>query len=84
MGGKVSVLEARPEYLGRVETIHPVDTPVEQAVAEMVRLSYQILKYREAISEIAVQRRELASLLLDALGPTAAAKRLGISRQTLW
>lgn len=41
-------------------------------------------KHRRAISDIAANRRELAERLSEEIGPTRAAERLGISRQTFW
>jgi predicted DNA-binding protein (UPF0251 family) len=60
------------------------DGAIEQIVNEMRRLGEETLAHRAAISEIASLRRNLAEQLRDAIGPTAAAKRLSISRQTFW
>lgn len=60
------------------------DKKMEKVVKELLRLPAETAKHREAISRIAVRRRELAGELSDVIGPTQASKRLGISRQTFW
>ena len=55
-----------------------------KVVKELLRLPGETVKHREAISRIALRRRELAGQLSEELGPTRASKRLGISRQTFW
>ena len=57
---------------------------MDRVVKELLRLPDETAGHREAISRIAARRRELAGRLGEALGPTQAAKRLGISRQTFW
>ncbi len=57
---------------------------MDRVVKELLRLPDETARHREAISRIAARRRELAGRLGEALGPTQAAKRLGISRQTFW
>ncbi len=53
-------------------------------VKELLRLPSETAKHRAAISRIAGRRRELAGRLGEAIGPTKAAQRLGVSRQTFW
>jgi len=53
-------------------------------VKELLRLPAETAKHRAAISRIAARRRELAGRLGEAIGPTKAAQKLGISRQTFW
>jgi hypothetical protein len=60
------------------------DQELEQLVAELLRLPDETAAHRAEISRLALRRRELALVLNDAIGPTLAAKRLGISRQTFW
>jgi len=60
------------------------DQGVERLVGELLAIPAQTAAHRAEISRLAVQRRELASQLNDVIGPTMAAKRLGISRQTFW
>jgi predicted DNA-binding transcriptional regulator AlpA len=60
------------------------DKEMDRVVKELLRLPDETARHREAISRIAARRRELAGRLGEALGPTQAAKRLGISRQTFW
>jgi hypothetical protein len=67
-----------------VEELDPDRTSIDRAVDEMIRLSDEIVMHRMAIAVIALKRHQLAVVLRNALGPTVAAKRLGISRQTLW
>ena len=57
---------------------------VDEIVAELLRLPGEIADHRAAISEIAARRRQLAEELGQEIGPTKAAQRLGISRQTFW
>jgi hypothetical protein len=57
---------------------------LEQLVAELLSIPDETAEHRAAISRLAVRRRELAVRLNEAIGPTLAAKRLGISRQTFW
>ena len=57
---------------------------MDRVVKELLRLPGETLKHREAVSRIAVKRRELAGRLGEAIGPTEAAKKLGVSRQTFW
>jgi hypothetical protein len=60
------------------------DQELEQLIAELRRLPDETAAHRAEISRLATRRRELAVVLNDAIGPTLAAKRLGISRQTFW
>jgi hypothetical protein len=60
------------------------DAELEQLVAELLRFPGETAAHRAEISRLAARRRELAMVLNGAIGPTLAAKRLGISRQTLW
>lgn len=53
-------------------------------IGELLRLPGETAAHRAEISRLAARRRELAMVLNDAIGPTLAAKRLGISRQTFW
>jgi hypothetical protein len=53
-------------------------------VEELLRLPGETAKHRAAISRIAARRRELAERLGEAIGPTKAAQKLGVSRQTFW
>lgn len=53
-------------------------------MSELLAMPAETARHRAAISEIAARRRVLAGELAGAIGPTEAAKRLGISRQTLW
>ncbi len=57
---------------------------MDRVVNELLRLPGETAKHRAAISRIATRRRELAGLLGEAIGPTKAAQRLGVSRQTFW
>ncbi|MGD0440466.1 MAG: hypothetical protein ABSB52_07530 [Acidimicrobiales bacterium] len=57
---------------------------MDQVVKELLRLPAETAKHRAAISRIAARRRELAGRLGEAIGPTKAAQKLGISRQTFW
>ena len=57
---------------------------MDRVVKELLRLPGETAKHRAAISAIASKRRELAGHLGEAIGPTEAAKRLGVSRQTFW
>jgi DNA invertase Pin-like site-specific DNA recombinase len=60
------------------------DKEMDRVVKELLRLPGETTKHREAISRIAVKRRELAGRLGEAIGPTEAARKLGVSRQTFW
>ena len=60
------------------------DKEMDRVVKELLRLPGETAKHRAAISAIASKRRELAGHLGEAIGPTEAAKRLGVSRQTFW
>jgi DNA-binding XRE family transcriptional regulator len=60
------------------------DKEMDKVVKELLRLPNETTKHREAISRIAVRRRELAGRLGEAIGPTKAAQKLGVSRQTFW
>jgi hypothetical protein len=73
------VILTRSGTVGGVE-----DSELEQLIAELLRLPGETAAHRAEISRLAARRRELAIVLNDAIGPTLAAKRLGISRQTFW
>ncbi len=60
------------------------DAELEQLIGELLRLPGETAAHRAEISRLAAHRRELATALNDAIGPTLAARRLGISRQTFW
>jgi hypothetical protein len=60
------------------------DAELEQLIEELLRLPGETAAHRAEISRLAARRRALAVVLSDAIGPTLAAKRLGISRQTFW
>jgi hypothetical protein len=60
------------------------DREMDRVVKELLRLHSETAKHRAAISRIATRRRELAARLGEAIGPTKAAQKLGVSRQTLW
>ena len=60
------------------------DKEMDRVVKELLRLPSETAKHRAAISRIAAKRRELAGRLGEAIGPTKAAQRLGVSRQTFW
>jgi predicted DNA-binding protein (UPF0251 family) len=60
------------------------DDEMDQVVNELLRLPDETAMHRAAISRIAIRRRELAGRLREAIGPTKAAQKLGISRQTFW
>jgi predicted DNA-binding protein (UPF0251 family) len=60
------------------------DQELEELIAELRRLTDETAAHRAEISRLAARRRQLAILLNDAIGPTLAAKQLGISRQTFW
>ena len=60
------------------------DAELEKLIGELLRLPGETAAHRAEISRLAARRRELAMVLNDAIGPTLAAKRLGISRQTFW
>jgi hypothetical protein len=60
------------------------DAELEQLINELLSLPGETAAHRAEISRLAARRRELAMVLSDAIGPTLAAKRLGISRQTFW
>ena len=57
---------------------------MDQLVRELLRLPGETAEHRAAISRIAAKRRELAGRLGEAIGPTKAAQKLGVSRQTFW
>jgi len=57
---------------------------MDRVVKELLRLPVETAKHRAAISRIAAKRRELAERLGEAIGPTKASQRLGVSRQTFW
>ncbi len=57
---------------------------MDRVIKELLRLPDETAKHRAAISRIAARRRELAGRLGEAIGPTKAAQRLGVSRQTFW
>ena len=57
---------------------------MDRVVKELLRLPSETAKHHAAISRIAGRRRELAGRLGEAIGPTKAAQRLGVSRQTFW
>jgi hypothetical protein len=60
------------------------DKEMDQVVRELLLLPAETAKHRAAISRIAARRRELAERLGEAIGPTKAAQKLGVSRQTFW
>jgi hypothetical protein len=60
------------------------DKEMDRVVKELLRLPSETAKHRAAISRIAAKRRELAGRLGEAIGPTKAAQKLGVSRQTFW
>ena len=60
------------------------DKEMDRVVKELLRLPGETAKHRAAIYRIAAKRRELAGRLGEAIGPTKAAQRLGVSRQTFW
>ena len=60
------------------------DKETDRVVKELLRLHSETAKHRAAISDIATRRRELAARLGEAIGPTKAAQKLGVSRQTFW
>ncbi|MGD0985972.1 MAG: hypothetical protein ABSA65_19510 [Acidimicrobiales bacterium] len=60
------------------------DKEMDRVVKELLRLPVETAKHRAAISRIAAKRRELAERLGEAIGPTKASQRLGVSRQTFW
>jgi len=70
--------------------LHPtytesVETPeIDALLQELTQIPVEISWHREEISALAARRRELAERVVAELGPTEVAKRLGISRQTLW
>jgi len=57
---------------------------MDRVVKELLGLSAETAKHRAAISRIAERRRELAGRLDEAIGPTKASQKLGVSRQTFW
>ncbi len=57
---------------------------MDRVVKELLRLPGETARHRAAISRIAARRRELAVFLGEAIGPTKAAQKLGVSRQTFW
>ena len=60
------------------------DKEMDRVVTQLLRLPGETAKHRAAISRIAAKRRELAGRLGEAIGPTKAAQKLGVSRQTFW
>ncbi|MCU1491112.1 MAG: hypothetical protein JWM85_2517 [Acidimicrobiaceae bacterium] len=60
------------------------ETNLEAQLGELLRIPTEITAHREQISDLATRRRQLAERVVEVLGPTETAKRLGISRQTLW
>jgi hypothetical protein len=60
------------------------DKEMDRVVKELLRLPSETAKHRAAISRIATKRRELARHLGEAIGPTKASQKLGVSRQTFW
>jgi FixJ family two-component response regulator len=60
------------------------ESDLEAQLKELQRIPLEISGHREKISALAARRRELAERVVAGLGPTETAKRLGISRQTLW
>ena len=60
------------------------DKETDRVVKELLRLHSETAKHRAAISDIATRRRELAARLGEAIGPTKASQKLGVSRQTFW
>jgi hypothetical protein len=60
------------------------DKEMDRVVKELLRLPGETAKHRAAISRIAAKRRELAGRLGEAIGPTKASQKLGVSRQTSW
>lgn len=62
----------------------PTTPDLDPLLEELLRLAKQIAEHQSAISELAGRRRALAEQVANELGPTETAKRLGISRQTLW
>jgi hypothetical protein len=57
---------------------------MDRVVKKLLCLPGETAKHRAAISQIAARRRELAGRLGEAIGPTKAAQKLGVSRQTFW
>ena len=63
----------------------PMDAAqIDALLQELAQIPVDIAAHREEISALATRRRELAERVVAELGPTEVAKRLGISRQTLW
>jgi hypothetical protein len=60
------------------------EAELDRLVSELTEIPDQMAAHRAAISDLAGRRRALAEVLRDAIGPTLAAKRLGVSRQTFW
>jgi flagellar biosynthesis chaperone FliJ len=60
------------------------DREIDRVVKALLKMTAETAKHRAAISAIAAQRRELAEQLAEEIGPTKAAQRLHISRQTFW
>ena len=60
------------------------DKEMDRVVKELLCLPSETAKHRAAISRIAGRRRELAGRLGEVIGPTKAAQKLGVSRQTFW
>ena len=53
-------------------------------ITEATRLRDDIEAHRRAISEVGALRRTVVDRLVQILGPTRAAKELGIARQTVY
>jgi hypothetical protein len=68
-----------PDTVGSME-----GQSVEQLVEELLRIPGETAVHRAEISRLASRRRTLATQLSEVIGPTMAAKQLGISRQTFW
>ncbi len=60
------------------------DKEMDRVVKELLRLPGETAKHRTAIYRIAGRRRELAARLGEAIGPTKASQKLGVSRQKFW
>jgi hypothetical protein len=60
------------------------DRALDGLVEELLAIPMATAAHRSEISRLAARRRVLARQLGDLVGPTMAAKRLGISRQTFW
>jgi hypothetical protein len=67
------------------DTVGPMKgQSVEHLVEELLGIPGETAVHRAEISRLAGRRRVLAGQLSEVIGPTLAAKRLGISRQTFW